>query len=168
KTSAQVGITMDLTASILAATNTPVAQAARLEGLDRLPILSGRQPIVERTLFWRIAVPGKQQRAVRQGDWKLIVDGDETHLLLFDLKKDIGERHDVAVARPDVVTKLRRSIRDWEEDVDDEARSLRPARCRSLAILVLAPQLDADVIDHVGDDAGLVRRRQRLAAPPAR
>src|SRR5206468_9071351 len=30
KTSAQVGITMDLTASILAATNTPVAQAARL------------------------------------------------------------------------------------------------------------------------------------------
>ena len=91
-------------------------------------ILSGRQPIVERTLFWRIAVPGKQQRAARQGDWKLIVDGDETHLLLFDLKKDIGERHDVAVARPDVVTKLRRSIRDWEEDVDDEARSLRPAR----------------------------------------
>ena len=122
-TSAQVGMTMDLTASILAATDTAIPGDARLEGMDLLPILSGRRPIADRTLFWRIAVAGKQQRAVRQGNWKLLVDGDETHLLLFDLKRDLGERSDLAVAHADLVTTLRRQIREWEKDVDAEARS---------------------------------------------
>jgi arylsulfatase A-like enzyme len=128
KTSAQVGMTMDLTASILAATDTAIPEGARLEGMDLLPILSGQRPIVDRTLFWRIAVPGRQQRAVRQGDWKLLVDGGEVHLLLFDLKRDIGERRDLAVAHPDVVTTLRRLIREWEKDVDAEAGRRRPAQ----------------------------------------
>ena len=56
KTSAQAGITMDLTASILAATNTPVPADARLEGINLLPIFEGRAPVIDRTLFWRIDV----------------------------------------------------------------------------------------------------------------
>src|SRR5688572_13747764 len=44
--SRQVGITVDLTASILAATNTPVPAAARLDGINLLPILDGRSPAV--------------------------------------------------------------------------------------------------------------------------
>jgi arylsulfatase A-like enzyme len=39
RVSGQVGITMDLTASILAATGTPVPPEARLEGINLLPIL---------------------------------------------------------------------------------------------------------------------------------
>ena len=65
KTSAQVGITMDLTASILAATSTTVPAEARPDGINLIPILEGRAPVMERTLFWRIDVPTRQQRAVR-------------------------------------------------------------------------------------------------------
>ncbi len=101
KTSAQAGITMDLTASILAATSTTVPPEARLEGVNLLPILEGRAPVMERTLFWRIDVPLRQQRAVRSGEWKLLRDGDD--LLLFNLKADIGERNDLAAVRPDLV-----------------------------------------------------------------
>jgi len=121
RTSAQPGITMDLTASILAATNTRVPVEARLDGIDLLPLLAGRAPAVERTLFWRINVPLRQQRAVRSGDWKLLVDGDD--LLLFNLRTDIGERNDLAMQRPDLVAKLRRLLTDWESDVDSEAKS---------------------------------------------
>jgi arylsulfatase A-like enzyme len=111
---------MDLTASILAATNTPVPPEARLEGINVLPILEGRSPVVERTLFWRISVPNRQQRAVRRGDWKLLLDGDD--LLLYNLRTDIGERHDLAVQRPDLVATLRSLIGEWEKDVEAEAR----------------------------------------------
>ena len=122
KTSAQAGITMDLTASILAATNTTVPHEARLEGANLLPILEGRSPSVERTLFWRIAVPNRQQRAVRMGDWKLLLDGDD--LLLYNLRADIGERNDLAAQRPDLVAKLLPLIRKWEAEVDAEAKAV--------------------------------------------
>ncbi len=120
KTSAQAGITMDLTASILAATSTPVPPEAELEGIDLLPILQGRQPSVERTLFWRIDVPHRQQRAVRRGHWKLLLDGDD--LLLFDVAADIGERQDRAVERTDLVRQLLPLLREWEKGVDLEAK----------------------------------------------
>ncbi len=112
---------MDLTVSILAATNTPVPPDARLEGIDLLPILEGRSLPVERTLFWRISAPNRQQRAVRQGEWKLLVDGDD--LLLYNLHTDIGERTDLAMQRPDLVAKLRPLITNWEKDVDSEAKN---------------------------------------------
>ena len=121
KTSAQAGITMDLTASILAATGTSVPAEARLEGMNILPILEGRAPQVERTLFWRINIPTRQQRAVRRGDWKLLVDGDD--LLLYNLRADIGERNDLAAQRPDLVATLRPLLSEWETDVDAEAKA---------------------------------------------
>lgn len=120
RSSEQPGITMDLTASILAATNTAIPPT-HLEGINLLPILEGRTSPVERTLFWRISVSNRQQRAVRQGEWKLLVDGDD--LLLYNLRSDIGERNDLARQRPDLVAKLRSLIMNWEKDVDSEANS---------------------------------------------
>ena len=122
KVSSQVGITMDLSVSILAATGTPIPPDARLEGINLIPILEGRAPSAERTLFWRIANNNRQQRAVRQGDWKLLLDGDD--VLVFNLSKDLGERNDLARERQgqDVARRLRPLITAWEEDVDGEAR----------------------------------------------
>jgi arylsulfatase A-like enzyme len=97
---------MDLTASILAATNSPVPDAMRLEGMNLLPVLEGRGPQVERTLFWRNLAPN--QRAVRRGDWKLMVDGGPGGpVLLFNLRQDVGERHDLAGQRQDVDAEAR-------------------------------------------------------------
>ena len=48
----------------------------------------GRAPEVERTLFWR-AHPACPNRAVRSGDWKLVL---EPRPMLFNLRNDIGER----------------------------------------------------------------------------
>jgi arylsulfatase A-like enzyme len=128
RTSRQVGITMDLTASILAVTNTAVPPDTRLDGINLLPILSGRAPGVERTLFWRINDAGLRQRAVRSGDWKVMVDGGAT--MVFDLKTDIGERNDLARERQDVAQRLRPLIAAWEKDVDTEARARRPRPTR--------------------------------------
>ena len=109
---------MDLTASILAATNTPVPPDAGLEGMNILPILEGRSPQVERTLFWRTG----RQKAVRGGDWKLMVDGNA--LFLFNLRTDMGERVDLARGRNDLLRELRELGMAWEADVDEEWKAV--------------------------------------------
>jgi arylsulfatase A-like enzyme len=120
KVSGQVGITMDLTASILAATGAAVPPAARLEGMNLFPILEGKAPEVPRTLFWRSTVGNRNQKAVRSGDWKLVVDVGNT--LLFNVRTDLGERRDLANQRQDIAQKLRPLVAAWEQDVDGEAK----------------------------------------------
>ena len=95
---------------------------ANFEGRDLVPMLAGRMSaatLAERPLFWRIDTRDRQQRAVRRGRWKLLVDGDDQ--LLFDLPRDIGERHDVAASHPAVVRELQALLTAWEADVDAEA-----------------------------------------------
>ena len=121
RVSDQVGITMDLSASILAAANAPVPVEARLDGIDLLPILEGRAPEIERTLFWRTTAGGQRQRVVRSGDWKLMIDGTAT--MLFDVRTDVGERHDMANVRQDVAQRLRPLLAAWEADVNTEAEA---------------------------------------------
>ncbi len=117
----QVGITMDLTATVLAASGTSVPAAARLEGVNLLPVLEGRAPEMSRTLFWRTDVGGQSQKAVRHGDWKLVVDG--THEFVFNVRTDLGERHDLANRRQDVARELRALLNAWERDVEAEAET---------------------------------------------
>lgn len=119
-TSDQPGIFMDLTASILAATGTSVPAGARLEGINLLPMLGGQAPPVERTLFWRT----RTQKAVRRGDWKLLVDAGD--VFLFNLREDVSERGDRARDRIDLIRALRPLIAAWEADVDAERKTVAP------------------------------------------
>jgi len=120
RVSRQVGLTMDLTATILAATSASVPPATRLDGIDLLPVLTGKAPEVARTVFWRVT-GARAQRAARSGAWKLVLD--QGRPLLFDLSKDIGERNDVMAAHPDVANRLRAALDAWEADVDGEAKA---------------------------------------------
>ena len=117
KTTAQVGVTLDLTATILAATGARVPAEARLEGIDLVPHIQNGVTPFERTVFWRTA-NARVMRAVRRGAWKLLADGQA--VFLFDLSKDIGERTDLSSVRQDLVKELRQKIVDWEKDVDSE------------------------------------------------
>jgi arylsulfatase A-like enzyme len=124
-TSPQVGITMDLTATILAAAGVKPPDSYRPEGIDLVgPLQKGE--IVARTLFWRMpvtpgatAAPPVTQRAVRRGHWKYV--DDRGQYLLFDLRTDPGERNDVAQQHGDVIRELRALVAEWEADVDAEA-----------------------------------------------
>jgi arylsulfatase A-like enzyme len=121
----QVGITMDLTASILAVTGATVPAETKLEGVDLFPVWEGRAPQFERTLFWRSGSGPAKQTAVRRGDWKLIVDGP--HTSVFNLRTDLSERNDLAKWRQDVAQQLYPLLTDWEASVDADARAVRAA-----------------------------------------
>ena len=116
-TSKQVAITMDLTASILTLAGAAIPSSYKLDGIDILPSLSGRSPVIERQLFWRRKAPSPQT-AVRFGRWKLLHDG--ANFYLFDVAADPGERHDLTAERLDLVKKLATMIDAWQKDVDSK------------------------------------------------
>ena len=132
--SSQVGITMDLTASILAAAGVKPPDSYRPEGIDLVGPLQ-KATAVDRTLFWRmppapgaVGTPPATQRAVRRGNWKYI--DDRGQYFLFDLRTDPGERHDVAQQHADVVRELRTLVAKWEADVDAESKARTPPPAR--------------------------------------
>lgn len=119
KVSDQVGITMDLTASFLAAAGAKVPPAAKLEGMNLLPIFEGKTPEVERTLFWRVRNGGHDMKAVRSGDWKLVMDG--VHQFIYNVRIDVSERNDLAKYQQARAHTLRQQLADWEASIDAEA-----------------------------------------------
>jgi arylsulfatase A-like enzyme len=115
----QPAITFDWSASIVAAAGLTVPP--QYEGMNVLPILEGRAPKVSRTFYWRTAPnSNRTQQAVRDGDWKLVVDAN--HMLLFNVRQDIGERTDLTARRPEIVRRLRPMLTEWARSVDAEGR----------------------------------------------
>jgi arylsulfatase A-like enzyme len=121
--SGQVGITMDISASVVAAAGVNRPDLA-FEGQNLVDLLdTGR--VVERELMWRVTRPNVQQRAVRAGDFKYVEDGGLR--FLFNVRTDPGEREDLTGRYPERVRALRERVEAWEADVNGEAARL-PAR----------------------------------------
>ncbi len=118
--SPQVGITMDLSATILAAVGAPVPSGAQYEGISLIPAASTPASVQPRALFWRTKAGGVSQSAIRDGDWKLLVDGPAA--LLFDVRRDPGEQRDLAASRPDVAKRLAAQLTAWQASVDSAAK----------------------------------------------
>jgi len=119
KTSEQPAITLDLNATILAASGVTIPSGYAPDGIDLIPTLAGEAPAIERSFFWRHTRPERQQKAVRAGQWKLLIDGGQ--YFLFDLKTDSAERDDQAAQHPEIVSKLKAMLAEWEKDVDGDA-----------------------------------------------
>ena len=68
---------------------------------------------------WRTTPAG----AVRSGDWKLLEFFEDGRLELYNLREDIGERHDHTMQRPDIVRRLRTLVDDWARSVDADAKA---------------------------------------------
>ena len=128
RVSGQPAITFDWSASILAAAG--ITPPANYDGINLIPMLAGQQPDVERTFFWR-AVPGnRNQRAVRRGDWKLIVD--TYHTKVFNVRQDPGERRDLTNSRQDIARQLCGLLSAWSREVNAEQLATEPQEAARL------------------------------------
>jgi arylsulfatase A-like enzyme len=112
-------ITMDLTASILAAAGTEPPADRPLDGVDVLGQIAAGTAPGKRTLFWRARRGERTWRAVRDGALKYVsrTDGRGTGEWLFDLDADPGEKTDLLAARPDDAGRLKRLLDDWQREV---------------------------------------------------
>jgi arylsulfatase A-like enzyme len=109
----QVGISMDLTATILALCG--VKPDRKLDGIDLLPTLTAKET-TPRTLFWRIDRVNRKHKVAMSGDWKWHNDGGIE--LLYDLSKDVGERKNLGHLHPEKVAQMRKLYAGWEKEMN--------------------------------------------------
>jgi arylsulfatase A-like enzyme len=117
----QPAITMDLTATFAAIGGAETRSDRSLDGINLLPILTGERPETPRTFYWRINRTGRQQKAIRHGDWKYVFDGGYVDLL-FNLKDDLSERRNLAIHHPEIMHDLRQRLAAWEKEMDASER----------------------------------------------
>ena len=67
----------------------------------------------ERTLFWE----HMGNRAVRQGDWKLVADGSGGSWELYNMAEDRTELNDLAARNPEQTATLEKLWRTWAREV---------------------------------------------------
>jgi arylsulfatase A-like enzyme len=100
-------ITMDWTATILAATATMPDPSYPLDGEDVMPVCKGLREQHRRTLFWRT----RQSAAARVGNWKYLDESGTERL--FDLSVDPGEKNDVRRLQAEVFEHIRAQYFEW-------------------------------------------------------
>jgi len=104
---------MDLTATCLSVAGVAPAPGYPLDGVDLLPVLTGRAAEFERTFYWRMR--HRYQRTVRRGGWKYLKVADNEYL--FDIAYDPRERGDLSKKEPHLLAELRDLWEDWDRDV---------------------------------------------------
>jgi arylsulfatase A-like enzyme len=117
-TTQQVGITMDLTRSLVRIAGAKSAQA--FDGIDVLERLEKKLPPLERTLFWRAKRGEGVWWGVREGSLKYVArtDSNKKQEHLFDLSRDPGEKDNLLAAREADAARLRGLLTAWENEVN--------------------------------------------------
>ncbi len=85
-------------------------------GVGILPLLLRGESLDSRTLFWRM----QNQKAVRNGYWKLVISDHKSTPELYNLTEDIGEAYDLSDQYPEIVRQLKAELETWEKDVDSK------------------------------------------------
>jgi arylsulfatase A-like enzyme len=107
----EMAITMDWTATILAAAKTDADARHSLDGIDLLPVLKGTNPFRGRTFFWRIY----NQDAAREGKWKYFRNGEVRRL--FNLSIDPHEQADFSQKHPEILQRLMSEFDKWNDQM---------------------------------------------------
>jgi len=123
-----------------------------LDGVSLSPLLNGRGPAPERSLFWHFPHYTNQgsrpSGAVRQGNWMLVEYYDEDKAELYDLRSDPGESRDLAAQQPQQVAHMHAALVGWRKSVFAQEnrpnQSFDPEKFRELYVDVDASQFKPD------------------------
>jgi arylsulfatase A-like enzyme len=116
-TSPQVVTTMDWTATILAAGGAQPDKNFPLDGIDLMPILTGKKPVLDRELYWRTFQihENTKHKAMRMGNWKYLQD--EKGEYLFNLSLDPQEKNDLKAKEDKKFKTMKLKFTNWEKTV---------------------------------------------------
>lgn len=107
---------MDLYPTFAGLAKTAFPSDRVIDGKNILPLLLGKEgaKTPHDRFFYQQA---GNLVAVRSGGWKLFKAG-----ALYNLKKDIAEKSNVAGANPEAVRKLQKMLKDFEDDIEENSR----------------------------------------------
>jgi arylsulfatase A-like enzyme len=120
KVNASTLSSVDLFPTLCKISGTPVPKTAELDGEEMSDVFFGKT--VERTkpLFWEWRFSGvghvinhSPVLAVRNGDWKLLMNPDGSRLELYNIPQGPSEVDNVADTHPDIAKKLSHELLGW-------------------------------------------------------
>jgi len=117
----------DLLPSLSKLCNAPLPQGYRSDGEDLSSAILGKPTKRQRPIFWEygrndksFAYPKEANHrspklALREGDWKCLVNVDGSGAELYDLAKDRNEEHDLAAKESARTQAMTRAILNWHK-----------------------------------------------------
>jgi N-acetylgalactosamine-6-sulfatase len=95
------------------------------DGESFLPALRGEAWQRDRPLFWECyngSARGDNwaRLAIRDGNWKLLMDPEGERVELYDIPNDAGESSNLAAEHPERVRDLRAKIKAWKSTLPTE------------------------------------------------
>lgn len=104
--------------------DTPVPASHKLDGEDLSDVLLGASRPRATPLMWewRFRIAGEPfhhspELAIREGDWKLLMNPDRSRTELYDLRRDPTQLDNVAEHHPDVVARLGERVLAWQQEL---------------------------------------------------
>ena len=111
----------------------PGKAAVGRDGVSLAPLLRGTGGLSRTELFWHYPHHQHYQLggampygAIRSGDYKLVEFFNDMRVELYDLKRDIGEQHDLVKEKPNVAHELRARLHAWREEVGAQMPTPNP------------------------------------------
>ncbi len=101
----------------LAGANMP--QGYESDGVDATEALRGTSISRSKPMLWHHPTGGDRgpTLAVRDGDWKLLMDPGGLRPVLHNLASDVSEKHDVAAENGAVVKRLKDTLQNWAQSL---------------------------------------------------
>lgn len=91
-----------------------------IDGQSLLPLLRGDAWQRQQPLYWAIETPDGMEYALRDGDWKLILDGKAQPRYLFDLSRDLYEVNNLLGNEPQRVAAMIAAFTAYQNSVDKD------------------------------------------------
>ena len=90
-----------------------------LDGENILPLLMQTGTVKRDAIYWHYPHyhHSRPAGAIREGDYKLIEFFDDGRLELYNLKRDIGEKNNLAETMPEKAAELRKKLAKWRQSV---------------------------------------------------
>jgi N-acetylgalactosamine-6-sulfatase len=124
--SASVVGAVDFLPTVARVTNAKIPKDWRLDGEEIVDALTGSTRPRRKPLYWewRFAIAGPQLNqspslAIREGDYKFLVNRDGTRPELYNIPKDPMELNNLADRMPDIVKKLQEPLQAWHKTLPE-------------------------------------------------
>jgi arylsulfatase A-like enzyme len=99
----------------------PLRPKQHVDGVSLAGLLKGTGTLDRGAIYWHYphyhGSGNRPSGAIRAGDYKLIEWYEDGKVELYNLKDDLGERHDLAATIPQKATELRQMLRAWRSAV---------------------------------------------------
>jgi len=102
----------------------------KLDGLSLVPLLKQQQTFKRRAIYWHYPHYSNDLLppcgAVRMGSFKLIEFYEDGRLELYDLAKDVGEKHNLAKTMPQKADVMAKKLDEWRTSIDAQLNTDNP------------------------------------------